>query len=219
VVVPRWLLARDAREQRAVVAHEREHVASRDHLLLAFASAALALAPWNPLLWYAAARLRLAIELDCDARVVAAGADRRSYATLLIDVAQLARPFRLNALAIAGRSPSHLRRRIVALAAGERRHPRLRAAAATAVTAMALGAASYAPVPAVSRTREAARGSGAGFPGVVIDGEMASAAQLAALDRTRIASVEVVKGPAAVTAYGDAGANGVIVIRTTGAAR
>src|SRR6478672_13011011 len=84
IVVPRWLLARDAEEQRLVLAHEEEHVRARDHLLLGAACVAVALMPWHPAAWWALTRLRLAIELDCDARVLRHGVQARSYGEMLI---------------------------------------------------------------------------------------------------------------------------------------
>src|SRR4029077_189986 len=84
IIVPRWLLDRAAEDQRLVVAHEAEHVRAHDALLLGMACAAGALVPWNPAVWFMLSRLRLAVELDCDARILRGGATPRSYGTLLI---------------------------------------------------------------------------------------------------------------------------------------
>src|SRR6185437_11327218 len=73
IVVPRWLLGRDDDEQRLVLAHEVEHLRARDPLVLALGWLAIALVPWNPAVWFMASRLRLAVELDCDARVLRGG--------------------------------------------------------------------------------------------------------------------------------------------------
>ena len=86
IVVPEWLLERSESERRLVVEHEAEHIDARDPLLAAAALAVVCLVPWNPVLWYQLRRLRLAIELDCDARVLRRG-DARAYGRLLIDVA------------------------------------------------------------------------------------------------------------------------------------
>jgi TonB-dependent SusC/RagA subfamily outer membrane receptor len=77
--------------------------------------------PWLLPLHWLSRRLRLAVELDCDARVVAHGAQPRAYGSLLIDMAgrTSALPF---AAALADR-PSELEQRIRALG---RRGPRLR---------------------------------------------------------------------------------------------
>ncbi|HWK89123.1 MAG TPA: M56 family metallopeptidase [Longimicrobium sp.] len=73
VVVPVWLLDAPPEEQAMVVAHEREHIRARDPLVLAVGSLAAALMPWNPAAWWMLLRLRTAVELDCDARVLRRG--------------------------------------------------------------------------------------------------------------------------------------------------
>ena len=80
-----------------------------------------ALVPWHPAVWWALSRLRLAIELDCDARVLTRGVQTRSYGTLLIDIAGQCAGHRAGALALADR-PSHLERRLRAM---KQTHPRL----------------------------------------------------------------------------------------------
>ena len=50
--------------------HEREHLAARDGQLLIAAQIALIAMPWNVALWWQVLRLRVAIEMDCDARVL-----------------------------------------------------------------------------------------------------------------------------------------------------
>ncbi|HLL84757.1 MAG TPA: M56 family metallopeptidase, partial [Longimicrobium sp.] len=87
VVVPRWLLEATPEEQRLVVLHEREHIRARDPLLLAAGCLGAALVPWNPAAWWMLRRLRTAVELDCDARVLRHGVRPAAYGTLLIDMA------------------------------------------------------------------------------------------------------------------------------------
>lgn len=43
--------------------------------------------PWNPALWWIVRRLRLAIETDCDRRVLHAGTDVHAYGVLLLNAA------------------------------------------------------------------------------------------------------------------------------------
>ncbi|CAN5535233.1 hypothetical protein BH09GEM1_BH09GEM1_01180 [soil metagenome] len=88
IVVPAWVEALGADEQRTVMTHEREHVRAGDPLLLWGATLLVALAPWNAALWYALRRLRHAIEMDCDARVLRSRPDARAYCTLLLDVGE-----------------------------------------------------------------------------------------------------------------------------------
>ncbi len=116
IVVPRWLLDRSAAEQRMVLEHEQSHVQARDPLVLLSACVAVACMPWNPALWYMLSRLRLAVELDCDRRVLRAGAPTRSYAHLLIELSQ--HPSLLTAAIPAfSHTASHLERRLLAMTA------------------------------------------------------------------------------------------------------
>ena len=88
IVVPEWVLGESEARRRLILAHEAEHVAAGDGRLLAGAYGALVLAPWNALVWWQVRRLRLAAEVDCDARVVRRGADLRGYAGLLLKVGE-----------------------------------------------------------------------------------------------------------------------------------
>src|SRR5690349_3594360 len=121
IVVPRALLQRDVEEQRLILAHEREHLRARDHLLLAGAWLVAIALPWHPAVWALLNQLRLAIELDCDARVLRTGESPKSYGALLIDVAAHHGGIRMGALALAD-GPSHLERRILAMNAPRKRH-------------------------------------------------------------------------------------------------
>ncbi len=87
IVVPEWVRSLDAERRRYVVEHERAHAQARDTWFLYAATGLAALMPWNPAVWWAAKRLRDAVELDCDQRLVRGGASVRTYGTLLIDVA------------------------------------------------------------------------------------------------------------------------------------
>ena len=86
VVMPRWIPELEDRLLRLVFLHEREHQRAGDHRLFATAVAALVLMPWNVFLWWQVSRLRLAIEFDCDRRVLKQGESPRDYADALITV-------------------------------------------------------------------------------------------------------------------------------------
>jgi beta-lactamase regulating signal transducer with metallopeptidase domain len=89
IVVPKWLLSADQRVLRLALAHESEHVRARDPLLLLAGTVAVVLLPWNLLLWWQWRRLRFAIEVDCDARVLAPGRIAEvDYAEALLNVAE-----------------------------------------------------------------------------------------------------------------------------------
>ncbi len=88
VVLPEWILSLDAPLRAIVLCHEEEHRSARDPYLLFGAAIAVALVPWNPALWFQARRLRLAIELDCDARVLRAHPSTERYGMLMLTIAQ-----------------------------------------------------------------------------------------------------------------------------------
>ena len=72
--------------------------------------------PWNPALWWLVRRLCLAVELDCDNRVVKALGDAPAYGELLLKVAQAAnRGPRLQPAFLGGMGS--LERRLTALVA------------------------------------------------------------------------------------------------------
>ena len=88
VVLPEWILGLDVPLRALVLRHEEEHRSARDPYVLFGAAAAVCLMPWNPALWFQARRLRLAIELDCDARVLLAHPTPERYGLLMLTIAQ-----------------------------------------------------------------------------------------------------------------------------------
>lgn len=88
IVVPQWFFDEPATSQALILAHERLHRRAGDPLLLRAALLAVALVPWNIPLWWQLQRLRTAIELDCDARVMGAGSSPGDYGEVLLRVAQ-----------------------------------------------------------------------------------------------------------------------------------
>jgi TonB-dependent SusC/RagA subfamily outer membrane receptor len=309
IIVPRWVLDRSREEQRVILAHETAHVEARDPVLLTVVCALVALVPWNPGLWLILSRLRLAIEVDCDTRVLRGGVSARSYSSLLVDVAERATPLRLAATALADDS-SHLHQRILAMHPKRPSHPFLRGVSVALLGLAALLAACEAKMPTAAEvdrmdarsaegtarsiglvsdsslswfvngvptsavaakqiiadsiatvevskaegrsrisivTKNATRG---GFittpdtfralrrrvgsldsalaakpqlqppelqgttPILIIDDARADMSTLKKIDRTRIATVNVLKGASAVSEYGPDAKNGVIVVRT-----
>jgi len=132
ILVPAWVLELDEHRQRMIVAHELEHLRAGDHRLLLLALSACVLVPWNLPLWWGLRRLRLAMELDCDRRLLRAGADPRRYGSLLVEVGQRASTHRL-AAAFAERATA-LERRIHQLV---QRAPRYRAGRASLLALVA----------------------------------------------------------------------------------
>ena len=137
IVLPRWVVELEGEERVLVLRHEQEHARARDTLLLAGGAAAAALMPWNPALWWQLARLRQAVELDCDARVVAGHpASALRYGRLLLQVGERLGAVGLPAAALAG-GPPLLSRRVRQVADGMRRNPSWRGRAVLASTVVA----------------------------------------------------------------------------------
>ena len=89
IVIPAWVETLDDDAQRLILAHEREHVRARDPLVMHAVMVLVALMPWNIAFWFALHRLRAAIEIDCDARVLRAERSATGdYCRLLLDVGE-----------------------------------------------------------------------------------------------------------------------------------
>jgi beta-lactamase regulating signal transducer with metallopeptidase domain len=78
--------------RRAVLAHERAHLAGGDFPLLLLALLHRALFWPSPLSWWLVPRLSLLAETTCDQVAIEALGDRASYASILIEIASRARP-------------------------------------------------------------------------------------------------------------------------------
>lgn len=147
ILLPSWFEELDGELRPLVLRHEREHLAVGDHRMLAGALAAVVLFPWNPVLWWSLIRLRQAMEIDCDRRVLGKGVSRTAYAELLVQIGERVSGPSLSAAAFAG-SSSLLEKRIRRLASRGTARARLGKAAAAAATAVALaGAIGWVPVP------------------------------------------------------------------------
>ena len=204
IVVPSWLLQRSEEEQRLVIVHEREHVRAHDPLLIAAGCVVTALLPWHPGVWWMLSRLRLAVELDCDVRVLKHGVAPRPYGTLLIDLAERCSGLRIGAPALADTS-SHLEQRLLAMKNTSSRFPHLRAASLGAIAIVAIIAACEAKLPTsadVENMNVASAEAGArkmqlfgGDSGItyVIDGVKATSEQARALGPERIGAIEMTK--------------------------
>src|SRR5439155_2129483 len=179
VVLPEWALRLGEAERRLMLAHEDEHVRARDPCLLVAATAALLLAPWNPVVWWQVRRLRLAVEMDCDARVLARAGDAPAYGELLRRVVQRRARLPLGAPAL-GEPVSFLGRRIGRMATGLPRWRWPAAIAATSVAVAAVIAACEAPRPVASEAPDPqyARAGGAEHEAAEVDSARAIAIAL-----------------------------------------
>jgi hypothetical protein len=147
IVLPKWALSSDPAARRLMLQHEEQHLRARDPNLLQLAATFLVLMPWNVALWWLARRLRLAVEVDCDRRVLRVGGDAHAYGKLLIDVgARYAAPVLLPGAAFS-ESTSHLERRIEAMTQPSPRRPLATAIAFGAVATSSVVLACVAPRP------------------------------------------------------------------------
>jgi hypothetical protein len=145
IVVPRWLLEAPEPTRAIALHHEREHVAARDPLLIAVALLLITLAPWNPALWWQLRRLRLAIEIDCDARVTRRGTDPIAYANVLLAVRERHAPTPFAAIALT-EPVSQLEKRIRVLTQSARdARPFAIALSSSLATALLVAACVMAP--------------------------------------------------------------------------
>jgi beta-lactamase regulating signal transducer with metallopeptidase domain len=155
IVLPEWALATRESDQRIIVAHETEHRQARDPLLAAVALIVVAALPWNAALWWQLRRLRLAIEIDCDRRVVSAhGHDPHAYGILLLATRDRAsRITPVLAMAMAAMR-SALGRRVEALVGARPRSAARRLSAVAAAVVLATGMLSV-PAPRLFMVRAA----------------------------------------------------------------
>ena len=158
IVLPAWVLGLPPEERALIVAHEREHLAAGDAWLLLGAALMLAAMPWCVVLWWQNRRLRRAIETDCDARVLAGGADRRDYGRVLIRVAGRTPRFPMLHPAW-GEPASQLEWRIITMTEKRPRHALLRSVPLVTLAALGAGAAcdvatESEPISAVSTAPE-----------------------------------------------------------------
>lgn len=201
IVLPTSLLAHPIGDQQLVLVHEEEHRRAHDPLLLALSAFAVALMPWHPLAWWCAARLRLAVELDCDDRVLLRGVHPRQYGHVLLSLATSVSTRRglFPALALLD-SRSHLERRLLAMTSRPSRrtplHLALCAVLGVSITAVACNTdvptaaqIEAADVDAVTQTLGVS--SAADRTVYLVDGTPTIAEEARALRADQIASVDV----------------------------
>jgi TonB-dependent SusC/RagA subfamily outer membrane receptor len=209
IVVPRALLSCDTNDQALVLAHEDEHRRGRDPLLLATATTLVALLPWHPVAWWCLARLRLATELDCDARVLRRGVSAHRYGHVLLTLASSlpVGPRAAHALALFD-APRHLERRLLAMTSPVSRRSPFVAAGSALLGTVCIAAACTTEVPTAAEVRDAdvaAVTKTLGLPSAegavqyTVDGQSRSAAEARAVPADRIESIEVQRGTASRT--------------------
>jgi hypothetical protein len=147
IVLPPWALELPRPGRTLVLVHEDEHRRGKDPALLGFSLLMLSLAPWNPLLWFGFVRLRLAMEVDCDQRVLSRGVSRKAYGALLLRVgtgSRLGMPF---SPALSEGNKSQLERRLLMMRRNVRKHPLLVGTLGVAMAAGFVLLACETPMP------------------------------------------------------------------------
>ena len=147
IVLPAWALELGPEKLEMVLLHEKEHQNARDPALLTLGLLLAAVTPWNPGLWWMARRLHLAVEGDCDGRVLARGIPPKSYGNLLLEVASRARGISALAPALAEGGHTFLERRLLMIRSTVRKHRLGAAALATLASAGLLVLACETPTP------------------------------------------------------------------------
>jgi hypothetical protein len=146
IVLPRWALTLDENARELMLLHEREHIRAGDPRVLLGAGLLLIVFPWNAALWWMVRRLRLAIEVDCDARVIGAVGRRYEYGMLLVAVGERKSGHLHLATSLAQQQP-FLERRIHAMTAPRPRYPLIASLPFAAVALAASVAVAQTPVP------------------------------------------------------------------------
>ncbi len=258
IVLPDWVFDLGVRDRRLILLHEGEHARAGDVPLLVGGAVLVMLMPWNPLLWWQLGRLRSAVEIDCDLRVLRSGIPAPAYASLLLDI-PMAHRFPPSPVLAFAKPRSLLGRRIDLMT----RHglpPWIRRTRAlTAVVAVLIltliacdAAAPNTPLglePQIGQPEDMTVGAPAEYkfrvktkaefseqqqlrlvgesedpdyevrghlkpaPLTFVDGVEISEVQLRKIDKRSIASVEVLKAPAAEAEFGPRAKAGVIHLR------
>lgn len=154
IVIPQWLLHEDASTQAIVIAHEQEHLRAHDIRMLGGALLIAMLLPWNLPLWWQLRRLRFAMEVDCDARVLRAGQSPSAYSAVLLSVATHLVPLRAAAAGLS-ESGSSLEKRIRIMHTPPRKRWRLFAAVLASCSAASIVVAANVTTPPAVRLTSA----------------------------------------------------------------
>lgn len=149
IVMPTWIADLEEELLRLVFLHEREHQRAGDQRWFAFGLVSAIAMPWNPIVWWQLHRLRLAIEYDCDGRVLERGVSRRDYAEALLAVGSRVSEAPFAAAAFTERKPA-VERRLRRMTEPLRRLRGPRAAFAAGLGTLALILACGSPPPTAS---------------------------------------------------------------------
>ena len=148
IVLPQWALRLTPEALRITCLHEAEHKAARDTWLLFGGALLVALTPWNPLVWWQVSRLRTAVELDCDQRVLRTGVPRSVYGELLLQLGTRTQAFVAPVAALA-QPISLLERRLTMMMTDVKRGGPLRTGGLVVAAVLLVIVACETPAPTV----------------------------------------------------------------------
>jgi beta-lactamase regulating signal transducer with metallopeptidase domain len=146
ILMPLWTLDGPSSTPAVVLAHEQQHIAARDPALLLLGLVLVVIAPWNLPLWWQLRRLRFAMEVDCDARVLGRGMEPRAYGEVLLAIGERRTFTPVGAIALT-EPASQLLRRIQIMTAHLPRRGKWAIAAAIGVSLSCLAVASELQAP------------------------------------------------------------------------
>ncbi len=231
IVLPEWALGMAPDDLNLVMRHEREHRKAGDTQLMTAGLLSVLLMPWNLALWWQLRRLRAAVEVDCDARVLRSGVSGPEYGSLLLRMGERIGGMGLAVAALT--EPKSLLEGRIRMITEEKPRGRLaRAAVALGLAVTVLAVACETPTPTAVQEGLDAAGQMAAIvedgpnevrlltpdtpdedrPLIIVDGEVAEHFEFNSLNTDEIESIEVLKGSAATEVYGDKAANGAVII-------
>jgi TonB family protein len=139
ILLPAASVEWSEKARRMVLAHELAHVKRNDGLIQAFVQIVCSFYWFNPLVWYAAYRVRIERERACDDYVLRLGTAGVDYADHLIQIVRGLRPQRsLTFAAISMAQPSQLENRLVSILDSRTRRQALSRAGALALCLLAV---------------------------------------------------------------------------------
>jgi len=156
IVLPGWCQDIDEWALRFILDHELEHVRAGDLKLIILAGVIPVFFPWHFPIWWQLARLRTAVEGDCDLRVLGRNPGKtKSYVDLLLDVGE--RSARTRPMAAMLSEPYEtLKRRIRIMTMPLPHKPWMRGVLLAGVGAVLVALACWAPGPTDAQDEDTA---------------------------------------------------------------
>jgi beta-lactamase regulating signal transducer with metallopeptidase domain len=149
ILLPEWLLQADGKERAAALVHERSHLEARDPALLLLGLLLVTLLPWNLPLWWQLRRLRFAIEVDCDARVLTQGLTPRDYGRALLAIGERGIAAPMGAVALT-EPASQLLRRIKIMTTDIAKPGKTAILATIVLASVCIGVAAHTQAPTIT---------------------------------------------------------------------